>query len=73
MWLRHDEGASAAGLYLGLAAPHRAAVDTTYAAAIAAGATGERAPGVRSYFGPTYYAANITDPDHNRLEIVFKG
>ena len=71
VWLRESE--SGKGIYLGLAATSRGEVDAAHAAAVAAGGTDAGAPGVREYFGPGYYAANVLDFDGNMLEIVHKG
>ncbi|HZD47766.1 MAG TPA: hypothetical protein VE178_03395 [Silvibacterium sp.] len=46
--------------------------DAAYAAAIAAGATDNGAPGVRLYYDPRYYAANVLDPDGYSIEFVYK-
>jgi len=59
-------------LYIGIAAPDRAAVDAVYAAALAAGAINNDGPGPRRYFGDGYYAANVFDPDGHSLEFVHK-
>jgi len=37
-----------------------------------AGATGNGAPGIRLYYDPRYYAANVLDPDGYSLEFVYK-
>jgi predicted lactoylglutathione lyase len=50
----------------------RPAVDAAYAAAIAAGATDNGAPGARMHYDPRYYAANVFDPDGYSLEFVYK-
>jgi predicted lactoylglutathione lyase len=47
-------------------------VEPAYAAAIAAGATDNGAPGARLYYDPRYYAANVLDPDGYSLEFVNK-
>ena len=60
------------GLYLGLVADSPAEVDAAYAAALAAGGHDDGGAGPRPYFGPGYYAANVTDFDGNRLEFVNK-
>ncbi|KOV58131.1 VOC family protein [Streptomyces sp. MMG1121] len=71
IWLRkRKEGET--GLYLGLVADSKAEVDAAYAAALAAGGKDDGEPGVREYFYSGYYAANVTDLDGNRLEIVHK-
>jgi catechol 2,3-dioxygenase-like lactoylglutathione lyase family enzyme len=50
----------------------RAAVDQFYRAALAAGGKDNGAPGERPYH-PGYYAAFVTDPDGNNIEVVFHG
>jgi catechol 2,3-dioxygenase-like lactoylglutathione lyase family enzyme len=45
-------------------------VDAFYAAALAAGASSDGAPGLRPAHGKGYYAAFIRDPDGNRIEAV---
>ena len=49
-----------------------AEVDAAYAAAMAAGATDNGAPGARMHYDPRYYAANVLDPDGYSLEFVHK-
>jgi catechol 2,3-dioxygenase-like lactoylglutathione lyase family enzyme len=58
--------------HVGFVAASRTQVDAAYAAAMAAGATDNGAPGVRAYYDPRYYAANVLDPDGYSLEFVFK-
>ena len=48
----------------------RARVDAFYAAALAAGGADNGAPGVRTDYHPYYYAAYITDPEGNNIEVV---
>ena len=50
----------------------RTAVDQFYRAALAAGGKDNGAPGERPYH-PGYYAAFVTDPDGNNIEMVFHG
>jgi predicted lactoylglutathione lyase len=45
-------------------------VDQFYAAALAAGAKDNGAPGYRDY-SPGYYAAFVFDPDGNNIEAVW--
>ena len=45
-------------------------VDAFHAAALAAGATENGAPGVRKIYHPDYYGAYVLDPDGNNLEAV---
>lgn len=70
-WLREGtvEGRAA---HVGFVAENTAAVDATYAAAIAAGATDKGPPSARVYYDPRYYAANFLDPDGYSVEIVYK-
>jgi catechol 2,3-dioxygenase-like lactoylglutathione lyase family enzyme len=70
-WLRQCvvEGRAA---HVGFVANSQSEVDAAYAAAIAAGATDNGAPGARLYYDPRYYAANVFDPDGYSLEFVYK-
>ena len=70
-WLREGvvEGRA---VHIGFVAASQVQVDTAYAAAMAAGATDNGAPGARLYYDPRYYAANVFDPDGYSLEFVFK-
>lgn len=70
-WLRQGvvEGRA---VHVGFVAENAAAVDAAYAAAMAAGATDNGAPGARLHYDPRYYAANVLDPDGYSLEFVYK-
>jgi catechol 2,3-dioxygenase-like lactoylglutathione lyase family enzyme len=70
-WLRAGtvEGRAA---HIGFVASSSAEVDAAYAAAMAAGATDNGAPGARLHYDPRYYAANVRDPDGYSLEFVYK-
>jgi catechol 2,3-dioxygenase-like lactoylglutathione lyase family enzyme len=57
-------------LHIALQAASRDQVDAFYAAAIAAGATGNGRPGVREIYHPDYYGAYILDPDGHNIEVV---
>ncbi|SEG48339.1 Catechol 2,3-dioxygenase [Bryocella elongata] len=70
-WLQAGEAASHAA-HIGFVADSRKQVDAAYAAAIAAGAREKEAPGIRLYYDPRYYAANVFDPDGYSLEFVYK-
>jgi catechol 2,3-dioxygenase-like lactoylglutathione lyase family enzyme len=59
--------------HVAISARGRAAVDAAYAAALAAGGTGDGAPGPRPHYGPMYYAAYLLDPDGLRVEVVSGG
>ncbi len=57
-------------LHVALAAASRAAVDAFHAAALAAGAADNRAPGLRPIYHPAYYGAFVLDPDGHNIEAV---
>ena len=56
------------GLHFCLAAPDAKSVAAFHKAALAAGGTDNGKPGVRTDYGPDYYAAFVIDPDGYRLE-----
>ena len=58
------------GAHVAFAASSRAAVDAFHAAALAAGATDNGAPGLRPQYHPAYYAAFVIDPDGYHIEAV---
>lgn len=58
------------GSHIALRAPDTKAVDAFHAAAVAAGAHSDGAPGMRHEYSPHYYAAFIRDWDGNRIEAV---
>lgn len=57
------------GQMVALLAPSRGGVDRCHAAAIAAGATCEGAPGLRPHYHVDYYGAYFRDPDGNKLGV----
>ena len=59
------------GFHLALAAPDRGAVAKFFEAAIKYGGIDNGAPGLRSHYGPHYYAAFVVDPDGHHIEAVF--
>src|SRR5436305_12038260 len=52
-------------LHIAFAAENRAGVDAFHAAALAAGAADNGAPGVRQIYHPNYYGGYVLDPDGN--------
>ncbi len=58
------------GAHVCLRAPDTEAVDAFHAAALAAGAICDGAPGKRPEYSARYYAAFIRDRDGNRIEAV---
>lgn len=58
------------GVMVSFLAASRSAVDAFHAAALAHGGTDEGAPGLRTQYGPNFYAAYVRDPDGNKLNAV---
>ena len=56
------------GLHFCFDAPTRKSVDAFHAAGLRAGGRDNGKPGLRSDYGPNYYAAFVVDPDGYRLE-----
>jgi len=56
------------GLHICFATPSRTAVDAFHAAALRTGGRDNGKPGLRTNYGPDYYAAFVVDPDGYRLE-----
>jgi catechol 2,3-dioxygenase-like lactoylglutathione lyase family enzyme len=59
-------------VHLALSSPDQSTVQAFYAAALAAGAKDNGAPGPRD-FAPNYYAAFVIDPDGNNIEAASRG
>jgi catechol 2,3-dioxygenase-like lactoylglutathione lyase family enzyme len=57
-------------LHVAFRAGSREAVDSFYAAALAAGGTDNGAPGLRPEYHPGYYGAFVFDPDGINVEAV---
>ena len=57
-------------LHLAFTAETRAQVDAFHRAALAAGATDNGAPGLRSGYHPNYYGAFVIGPDGHNVEVV---
>lgn len=71
LWLHFEKNSKdRRGAHVALRAPERAAVDRFHAAGLKAGAKDNGAPGLRTDYGPTYYAAFLIDFDGNNLEAV---
>jgi catechol 2,3-dioxygenase-like lactoylglutathione lyase family enzyme len=58
------------GNHVAFRASTRAAVDAFHTAALDAGGRDNGGPGIREYYGPTYYAAFVFDPDGFNIEAV---
>ncbi len=70
LWLYASAGAGGPGIHMALRATERAAVDRFYADGLKAGGRDHGRPGLRTDYGPTYYAAFLLDPDGNNVEAV---
>lgn len=58
-------------IHVAFSAKNKKEVEAFYAAALAAGAKDNGAPGYRKEYWPGYYAAYIHDPDGHNIEAVF--
>ena len=56
------------GLHICFVAPSRSAVDRFHKEGLKAGGVDNGVPGIRTDYGPHYYAAFVVDPDGYRLE-----
>jgi catechol 2,3-dioxygenase-like lactoylglutathione lyase family enzyme len=56
--------------HIAFQAPSRAAVDSFYEAALAAGGKDNGAPGIRAHYHPDYYGAFVIDLDGHNIEAV---
>jgi catechol 2,3-dioxygenase-like lactoylglutathione lyase family enzyme len=68
LWLHADK--KGGGAHVALKAASRAAVDEFHKQGLKAGARDNGKPGLRTDYGPTYYAAFLVDLDGNNLEAV---
>ncbi len=62
---------AANGVHIAFLAPDQATVDAFYAAAMAAGATDDGAPGYRPQYGAAYYGAFVRDLDGHKIEAMW--
>ena len=67
-WIQ--QGEPGGPIHIAFASPDRKTVDAFHAAALAAGATDNGAPGLRPEYHPSYYGAFVIDPDGNNVEAV---
>jgi catechol 2,3-dioxygenase-like lactoylglutathione lyase family enzyme len=67
-WIDTRGAAARQAVHVAFTASERATVDAFHAAALAAGATDNGAPGVREIYHPHYYGAYVLDPDGNNVE-----
>jgi catechol 2,3-dioxygenase-like lactoylglutathione lyase family enzyme len=59
------------GFHVGLIADSPEQVQTFYAAALAAGAIDEGAPGPRPHYGEAYYGCFVRDPEGYKIEATY--
>lgn len=71
-WLHTESEAGAIdpGFHVAFGATERLAVDAFHAAALAAGAVDNGAPGPRPHYHDRYYGAFVITPDGHRIEAV---
>lgn len=70
LWITRVQGVAGSSVHLAFTAQDRQSVDRFHAAGLKAGGRDNGAPGVRSDYGPKYYAAFLLDPDGNNVEAV---
>jgi catechol 2,3-dioxygenase-like lactoylglutathione lyase family enzyme len=70
LWLHVATTKPAGGTHVAFQAFTRAAVDRFHREGLQAGGRDNGAPGVRSDYGPNYYAAFLLDPDGHNVEAV---
>ncbi len=69
LWLRQGDPPTPP-THIAFAARDRASVSAFHAAALAACARDNGAPGIREHYHPSYYAAFVIDPDGHPIEAV---
>jgi len=69
-WISSAGKAVEAAVHIAFRATSRAQVDAFHAAALAAGARDNGAPGLRPHYHPNYYGAFVLDPDGHNIEAV---
>jgi catechol 2,3-dioxygenase-like lactoylglutathione lyase family enzyme len=69
-WIHARGRQVVSGAHVAFVAADREAVDAFHAAALAAGAEDNGAPGPRPIYHPQYYGAFVLDPDGNNVEAV---
>jgi catechol 2,3-dioxygenase-like lactoylglutathione lyase family enzyme len=69
-WVGKGGGEPGRGSHIAFTAASRAQVDAFHAAALAAGARDNGAPGIRAHYHPDYYSAFVIDHDGHNIEAV---
>ena len=70
LWLYRSRAWRGPGVHVAFRAEARAAVDRFHKGGVEAGGRDHGAPGVRSDYSRSYYAAFLVDPDGNNIEAV---
>jgi catechol 2,3-dioxygenase-like lactoylglutathione lyase family enzyme len=70
LWLYRSPRVAGVGVHIAFHAADRAAVDRFYRQGLENGGRDNGAPGMRTDYSPTYYAAFLLDPDGNNVEAV---
>jgi catechol 2,3-dioxygenase-like lactoylglutathione lyase family enzyme len=70
LWLSPGTAATGCGVHIGFRATDRRAVDRFHEDGLKAGGRDNGRPGLRTDYGPGYYAAFLLDPDGNNIEAV---
>ncbi|MDO7842939.1 VOC family protein [Sphingomonas immobilis] len=65
-----EQATAGNGTHIAFEVERRAAVDRFFAMALANGAEGDGAPGLRPEYDANYYAAFVRDPDGNKIEAL---
>ncbi|KAK1832964.1 Glyoxalase/bleomycin resistance protein/ dioxygenase [Podospora conica] len=71
--VKEGEVAAAAGSHHAFVVKDRATVEAFHKAALEAGGKDNGAPGVRTMYGPKYFAAFVLDPAGNNIEAMHNG
>ncbi|MGH9869585.1 MAG: VOC family protein [Candidatus Polarisedimenticolia bacterium] len=69
VWIAKDDPITT-GMHLAFTSPDRKKVDAFHAAGVSSGGQDNGGPGLRSDYGPDYYAAFVRDPAGNNIEAV---
>jgi len=70
LWLSPGAGSTGPAVHIGFRATDRGAVDRFHRDGLKAGGHDNGRPGLRTDYGPSYYAAFLLDPDGNNVEAV---
>ena len=69
-WIYRSQALPSSGVHVAFRAAERPQVDRFYRLGLEAGGGDHGGPGIRTAYGPHYYAAFLLDPDGNNVEAV---